>query len=291
MLLRSGADLLRSGEAFADLSGWTKVGLSGADAAAWLDDLVSADLSGLGSGLARRALLLSPTGAIRAEFTVAVHEGTILVIQGPGQPRSIGALLAPYVLSSDVVLEDRTDDLSLFALPGESRPPEVPLATPSTPSCTGRGTDLLAPAGDRDRVAGFLSKTLVQVTADDLEAWRISAGFPRVGVDVDPDDLPEEAGLGRAVSYEKGCYLGQEAVAKVRNLGHPRRLVLAFDAAGPAAVGDPILRGESEAGRITSATDVGGGRTRVLARIRWDARDASLTTGAGVPLRSVEDSR
>jgi folate-binding Fe-S cluster repair protein YgfZ len=116
------ADLLSGGEAFADLSLWRKTFVSGGDAFLWLNDLVSADISGLEAGRARRSLLLSPTGRVRAEFTAAVTGDGILLIQDP-EHEVIGELLARYVLSSDVDLQDRTEELALFGFPGMAKPP------------------------------------------------------------------------------------------------------------------------------------------------------------------------
>lgn len=285
-------DALRSGKAFVDLSFWRKIALSGADAFGWLNDLVSADISYLGPNRARRALLLSPTGRIRAEFTIAVPGGNLVLLQDPSQPVAIDALLAPYVLSSDVELEDRTDDLALFAFPGRSNPPDTPGTSPSIPSCTGAGADLMALAEDHDFLLGTLSKAYALAGNEDLERWRVIAGIPRFGVDATEEDLPPEGGFGAAVAYDKGCYLGQESVARVRNLGHPRRVVLHLTASERVSPGDPVEDAGAEVGRITSATEHGGEagdgeRWWALAKVRWDAREATLASANGVPLSPV----
>jgi folate-binding protein YgfZ len=279
---------LRAGEAFADVSYWRKVEVSGADARAWLDDLVTADLSGLSEGYARHALLLSPTGGVRASFTVSVPDGTILLIQDPMQPTSVQDLLERYVLSSDVILEDRTSALAVFAFPGRTQGPSLPGTAQSTPSCVGKGVDIVATAESYDALLRSLSERFVHAGNEELEAWRIEAGIPRFGVDALEGDLPQEAGLSAAVSREKGCFPGQEAVAKVDTLGHPRRVVLALEAEGAASPGDPVMLDGSEVGEITSAT-VSGDRTLLLARLRWEARDAELQTelGAKLTLRDV----
>jgi len=124
-------------------------------------------------------------------------------------------------------------------------------------------------------------------TEDDLEAWRGAAGVPRFGVDATEDDLPQEAGLAGAVSFGKGCYLGQEAVAKVRNLGHPRRVLFHAEANAPVASGDAVVVDGRDAGRVTSAATANG-RTLAFAQVRWDAREGPFTTPAGVNLRTVD---
>ena len=273
-----------SATAFGDLSFWRAVGVSGADALAWLNDLVSADISQLVPGRACRSLLLSPTGRVRAEFTVAVPGGTPVLLQDPAQPRAIADLLAPYILSSDVELQDRTGELALFAFPGRATAPDLAGAAPSAPSCLGAGADLIGPGRDHHRLLGRLVEAFSAVGNEDLEAWRIAAAIPKFGVDALEDDLPQECGLAGAVSFAKGCYLGQEAVAKVRNLGHPRRLLLAMESAGAVAAGEPVLAGDREVGEVTSAVPLGEGWA-MLVRVRWDGRDEPLRTALGTPLR------
>lgn len=267
---------------FADLSGWRKVAVSGPDALEWLNDLVSADLSRLSPGRAARSLLLSPTGGVRAEFTAVPTDDGFLLLQDPGQ-RSVLDLLSPYTLSSDVALEDRTDRFALLAIPNRARPLEGVKASASTPSCLGPGLDLIAPASEAARLVEAVSISLVQATEDQVEAWRVLAGLPRLGVDVIESDLPQEAGLEAAVAFDKGCYLGQEAVAKVRNLGHPRRLLLPIEADAPVSAGDLVLADGREAGTLTSVAVVDG-RSLGLARIGWAARVGPFLTAGGVAL-------
>jgi folate-binding Fe-S cluster repair protein YgfZ len=188
-------------------------------------------------------LLLSPTGQIRAEFTVAALPEATLLLQDPAQPASIGDLLARYVLSSDVRLEDRTDALTLVAVPGATNASlvaagdaaAVGAASLSSPSCVGRGVDILGPVAGHDVLIDAMSADFTRVDAAALEAWRVAAGLPRFGVDALEDDLPQEGGFGDAVESDG------------------RRV-----------------------GAITSATATEG-RWSVLAKVRWDARDASLT--------------
>jgi tRNA-modifying protein YgfZ len=282
---------LEAGAAFADLSFWRKVEVSGSDAGAWLQDLVSADLSGMEAGDARRSLLLSPTGRIRAEFSIARVDGGWLLLQDPEQPRPIDASLAPYVLSSDVAVEDVTDALALLAVPGGREPIEAPGARVLAPTCLGGdGFDLIVPIDRYGALVARLGERLALAGNESVEGWRILSGIPRFGVDATEDDLPEEAGLDGAVAFDKGCYLGQEAVAKVRNLGHPRRLVMHLRADGAVSPGDRVFAGDEEAGQVTSAV-ASGNRTVMLARVSWGARGEPLRTEAGTPLAPAQASR
>ena len=278
---------------YAILRGWRALAVEGPDARDWLEGLLSVEVAGLGTGEARRALLLTRTGRVRAEVAVACRgPEAFLLLQHPAQPAFIGDLLAPYVLSSKVALADRSTEVAVVALPdagaGSGPLDGAAPSPPSAPSCLGDGADLLVPAGRLGQtVAALEAAGLRPASPADLEGRRVLRGRAEMAGDAEADDLPDECGLGEAASSTKGCYLGQEAVARTRNLGHPRRLLLQLRAAGPAARGEPILDpGGEPAGSVTSAAPDPNrpGDTAVLARIRWDARDAALRTAAGVPL-------
>lgn len=275
---------LTGGSAYADVSSWRAVAVSGGDARSWLNDIVSADVADVGRERSRSSLLLSPVGSVLAAFTAAAPDGELLLVQDPAQPRSIRDLLAPYVLSSDVRLDDVTGDHAILAFPGRTEAPAAPPAVASIPSCLGAGVDLFAATNDLGPVEASLGQVLDQATDDDVEAWRITAGIPRVGTDTADGDLPQECGLEHAVSYEKGCFLGQEAVAKVRNLGRPRRLLLGLSADGPVTPGEVVQADGTPAGAVTSVARVGDLHV-LLARIRWEHRDDTLRTVGGTELR------
>lgn len=277
---------LREGRAFVDLSPWRKLRVTGTDAGRWLNDLVSAELGALDGGQAVASLLLSPTGRIRAEFTVARLGDGWLLVQDPLQPASVGELLDPYVLSSDVALEDRTGQLSLLALPGpaEATPDRPgPASGPAgyRPSALGEGLDLVGE--DRDGLAAAVGGR-VEASEEAVEVWRVERGVPRLGVDLDQDALPHETPLERAISYTKGCFLGQEAVAKVRNLGHPPFVLRAVRADGQLSPGDAVMAGDESVGRVTSGAALPEGGAAGIVRIRWTARDAGLRTESGTRL-------
>jgi tRNA-modifying protein YgfZ len=241
-----------------DLEGWTLTEVGGAEAEGWLNDLVTASIEGISDDEAVRSLLLSPTGRIRADFHVLrspAGEG-LLLLQGPGQPDAVASLLTSYVLSSDVELA-AADPTGLLVTP---RP--------------GPGwTAIRGNPGDA-----------VPVGAEALEAWRIRHGIAGFPIDLDVDSLPAEAGLDAepVIDRTKGCYLGQESVARVRNLGHPARVVLAVRADGPLHPGLAVLAEGVQAGTVTSVEPDGG--SGAMVRIRWDARRADLTAAGGVVL-------
>ncbi|HEY3264946.1 MAG TPA: hypothetical protein VGK12_07295 [Actinomycetota bacterium] len=233
------------------------VAVGGADAERWLQDLVTAGVAGLPSGGSVRSLILSPTGRIRADVHVVRTADGFLIVQPLDQPEAVDAVLGPYVLSSTVEI--------------------APASTPPVlvPDDGGWHASLEPPTGAR------------QVDDAAAERWRIESGVPAYPVDLDGESLPAEAGLDvpPVTDTAKGCFLGQESVARVRNLGHPTRVVVALLSEASTAPGDPVVTGEGVVGAVTSAADGAGGRTAVIARVRWDARDAELRTASGAVLR------
>lgn len=249
---------LEQGRAFLDLAGWNLTEVGGSDAEGWLNDLVTARVDALEAGRSVRSFLLSPTGRIRADLRVvrSATRANLVLLQGPGQPFAIADLLGPYVLSSDVALEP-TSATGLFVIPS---------------------------ADDAWLVAESLpSSNRLDATADAYETWRIRRGIPAFPADLDEDSLPAEAGLDAppVIDRDKGCYLGQESVARVRNLGHPPRVVVAVGAGGPIARGDGVVADGEPVGVITSVDASSG---TALARVRWGAERSTLASAAGTPL-------
>lgn len=272
-----GIRALRAGRAAVDLSGWRRVRVRGSDAETFLGDLVTGPVARLAPGGATRSLLLTPTGRIRADLTVARLGDAFLLVQAPDQPEPVDRLLAPYVLSSDVELAGAAEDEG----PLVAVVPDVQGET-YRPGALGVGADVLGlPAKAAAEAAG-----VPLVRAEALEAWRILEGRPRFPVDLGPDSLPHEADLEAAIDFTKGCYLGQEAVARVRNLGHPPFVMVAVRSETKVRRDDEVL-GEDErpGGRVTSAAEDPDGGWGALVRVRWEAREGDLRTSSGVALR------
>jgi len=271
---------LTEGRAMLDLHAYRTVYVAGADARRWLHDLVTADVASLGPGEARRTLLLDPTGHIRADMQVACDGDGFWLFQAPDAGADIAAALSPYVLSSDVDLDDRTGRRRLLALPGSD-----PATGTFTPSIAGPGVDVLLDAGSMPP----RGRTLVE--NDAAEVWRIRTGRARMGVDFDERSIPAEAALDETIDTTKGCFLGQESVARVRNLGHPPRVLVHLRADAAVDPGAPVVSADGAgAGTVTSAAADDRGGTVVLASIRWPARTGLLATADGVRLVPVGSS-
>ncbi|HEX6398932.1 MAG TPA: tRNA-modifying protein YgfZ, partial [Actinomycetota bacterium] len=127
--------------------------------------------------------------------------------------------------------------------------------------------------------AGLSAADFVEASPEALERRRIRRGVPRMGADFGTDALPAEVGLESAIDLTKGCFLGQESVAKVRNLGHPPRAIVPVRSRSPLRVGMPVLAGGAEVGEVTSVA--ADGHVDAIARIRWGAAGQELSTPAG----------
>lgn len=278
-------EALDEGLAYAELKEVVLTLVSGSDARVWLNDLVTTDVHTLGRYETRPSLLLGPTGRIRASFHVlALGDRDFALAQSPDQPEAVSNALAPYVLSSDVVLSPSR--LRLFAVPGGADPPER-FGSAYRPSVLGGGYDLLLGASDdavfEDLRQNLASGGFLPAGLEAVESRRIRRGVAAFPQDLDTESLPAEAGFDTApvTDRTKGCFLGQEAVAKVANLGHPTRVVVPVEADAAIRAGETVRAGDGvDVGLVTSASDRLG-----IVRVRWRARDTDLATASGTRLR------
>ena len=274
---------LRAGRGFVDVSDRHVVRVRGADAVGWLHDLLTADIAGLSPGAACRSLLLSPTGHVRADVQVIRRADDVLLVQDETQPDDIGAALTPYVLSSDVAIDDLTGDLVILALPHAAGFPAA--TTGATPSCLGPGVDVIGPAADAPVLRAALEEAgLLEARSAAAEAWRILEGRPGWAPSSIKRSLPAEARLDDLIDTTKGCFLGQESVARVRNLGHPPRVLRHVRGSHPLDVGAPVRDGDAIVGAVTSVARIDDRYVVALVRTTWAAATARLTDTDGHPL-------
>jgi tRNA-modifying protein YgfZ len=265
-------EALDDGRGFVDRSEDRAIAVSGADARGWLGDLVTADIASLVPGTCCRSLLLTPTGRIRADMWIAqLDDGAFLVVQSSDQPEPVDDVLRPYVLSSAVRLELASGGRSVLLFPARE---EI---------ITGRGDELSAL---RSRSAEGES---ILVDERAFEIWRVSRGDPRMGIDFEAGALPAEAGLERLIDVAKGCFLGQESVAKVRNLGHPPTMLRHLRCDTRVIAGTSVSAADgtsagSVVGRITSTAPTRDGGTVLIARVEFQAAGVALNASDSSPL-------
>jgi tRNA-modifying protein YgfZ len=186
------------------------------------------------------------------------------------------------VLSSAVEMDDHSERSLIVAVLGGLVAEDGDGALVLAPSVLGSGHDVIVPRGEPARRlrAHLRGRGLVELTEKDLETRRIRRGDVRMGADFGSDALPAEAGLEDAIDMTKGCFLGQESVAKVRNLGHPPRVLRHVLSLTPVAPGAPVLAAGVAIGEVTSAAE-GNGGTDAIVRVRWDASLGELSTATG----------
>ncbi len=301
--MNRGYEALRSGAAWMNLSAGGRIAVRGRDRARLLHNLTSNEVKKLAAGFGCYAFLLSPQGRIQADVTLLVFDDRFLLDTEPELREKIAAHIRRYIIADQVELEDVTADTCAIALEGpesavvlEKAGGTVPAgdyqhvpwgaATVARISLTGQpGFRIYDRASQADEIIHRLAEAGAQpATEEDARVVRIENGRPRYGEDIRDTSLPQETGQMHAVSFTKGCYLGQEIVERIRAQGHVnRKLVrLRLDSAAPVAAGAKLTAGGAEAGEITSSVYSPAQRSAVaLAYVRanYATPGQELTTG------------
>ena len=255
---------LATGTGMVDRSHRGVVRITGPDRLSWLHSLSTQDLEHLEPGQSAETLILSPQGHIEHHLTLTDDGDALWAHVEPGTAGALLAFLESMRFMLRVEPADVTGDYAVLTvtgglpeagpLPGDALPPGTAAAVRGA-----LGTDLLVARGDLDRAATkFADGGLTLAGMQAYEALRIAARRPRLGLDTDHRTIPHEVGwIESAVHLNKGCYRGQETVARVHNLGHPpRRLVfLHLDGSEDRLPrhGDPVQLEEATIGFVGSA--------------------------------------
>lgn len=275
---------LSQGVAAVDLSHLGVLRVTGPDRLSWLHSLTSQALERLGAGMSTAALILSPHGHVEHELHVVDDgEATWLIVEAAATPK-IYQYLDSMRFMLRVELADVTEEFAVVWEPVREVHASFPTwliapeyaGTGVTESGTDRGGDaskyidhrpdflvgreVIIPRGQLLEYLGTQAPGGISSLAGTwaLEAMRVAAGVPRVSADTDHRTLPHELGwIGPAVHLAKGCYRGQEAVARVHNMGRPPRRLVLLHLDGGAEIlpehGDAVLIGEREVGWIGTA--------------------------------------
>lgn len=262
-----------------------QVQVKGADRVSFLNNMLSNDVKSLAAGSGMQAALLSQKGKLVSDMIVYRLEESLLLEMEPEQIGPVMKALTRYIVSEDVKLEDVSEREAVISLEGprasellsklvEGSLPELPLyhfihagiqETPVQVSAArhgpGPGFDVSLAA---DRAVALLDRILdagadvgLRMAGHSTQnTRRIEAGIPVFGVDMNESHLLMETGLENAVSFNKGCYLGQEYVARLAHRGHlNRKLVgLKISSAYIPSPGNEILGEGQPVGQVTSAT-------------------------------------
>ncbi len=279
---------LRTAAAVVDLSFRGRLCLTGADRVRLLNGQVTNDVKGLSTGVGCAAAFCSPKGKLVADVRIFALQDELLLDFEPGLSASLVQRLEHHIVAEDVQVVDVVPYYGLLTVQGPRASgvvkrlglfPALPeselhfarvsdatlgeVYLMNRPRCGFPGFDLFVPV---DALGAVFDK-LVAAARDEggglagfdaLDLARFEAGIPRFPVDMDETNLPPEAGLDRnAISYSKGCYTGQETIARLRTYGQVVKSLRGFqllDSPDPLpAKGVKLFKGEREVGYITSA--------------------------------------
>jgi tRNA-modifying protein YgfZ len=307
-----------------DRSGRGKLLLTGAEAAEFLQGQLTNDVERLEPGEGCYAALLDRKGHMQADMRVlslsGAPYGPVRSIRRTGTPGEqaiwldtepeplpvVRRHLETYKIGRDVEVEDVTEESAILSLIGPrgadlaGAPPlpehaSAPVAVGGIECLavgTADGIDLIVAAEEARRLRTVLTGAgAVEVDPGAAEILRIEAGTPRFGAEMDGATMPAEAGIvERAVNFEKGCYIGQETVARLHYRGKPNRRLRGLRLSAPAPPGTALLLGEKQVGAVGSSCVSPVHGPIALAVLRREAEPgAELAAGEdGVTARVVD---
>jgi folate-binding protein YgfZ len=256
------------------------VSLAGKDRVRWLNGMVSNNIRDLAPGKGVYAFVLNPQGNIQGDLYAFNRGGSLVLEIDQAQPNLLPQLRR-YIIMDKVDVEEFGDRFSIIALAGPKA--EQVLAcngialVASEPlafsELTWNGTTITVVRGDNPCIPSYnfwvpkehaveLWSSLVQngateVHAPAVEAFRILCGIPKIGADIRERTLPQEAAQDRALNFNKGCYIGQEIVERIRARGSVHRVLTGFEISGPTPItGSTIQADGKDIGVITSTAMV-----------------------------------
>ena len=273
-------EALQTGAAWIELPGRAQIEMTGDDRASFLHNLCTNEVKALTPGSGCETFFTNVQGKTIGFGYLFVSETSIVIDSEPGEAETLLSHLDKYLISEKVELVDHSDEGTQFLVAGpraaellsgfcgDSIPQELfahrefkingASVHVRCVDYAGPGSYLLRVSPDAgDAIQQALTQAeILQASEADVEARRIEQGTPRFGVDLDATNLPQElARDDRAISFTKGCYLGQETVARIDALGHVNRVLvgLAFEGEEIPPAGTPLTHESNEVGRVTSA--------------------------------------
>jgi folate-binding protein YgfZ len=290
-----------------DRSDRGKLLLRGSESAEFLQGQLTNDVEALSPGEGCYAALLDRKGHMQADMRVlCLAEDEVWIDTEPEALAATRRHLDMYKIGREVELEDVTAERAILSLLGPrsadlaGAPPLRPYTSTSLTvagiDCLAVGTDfgidLIASAADAERLLSVLTDAGAhEVEPAAVEILRIEAGTPRFGAEMDTATMPAEAGIVEAaVDFEKGCYIGQETVARLHYRGKPNRHLRGLRLSAPAAAGSGLRRGDKEVGAVGSSCVSPVLGPIALAIVRREAEPGSeLAVGEdGVTARVVD---
>jgi aminomethyltransferase len=312
LALTPGYLALADSAAILDLSARGRIRVTGEDRARLLHAMTTNHVQGLKPGEGQYTFFLNAQGQIQADAYILCFADHFLLDVEPQSRQAIFDHLDHFIIADDVTLEDVTDQTFALGLEGPQAlrlAGEIGMTAPhaacshsewdsysvaAITSTGAPGVRVYGPALRKDEAVGILvNGGAIEATAEDGETFRVTQFRPRYGHDITGKSLPQETQQMRAVHFQKGCYLGQEIVERVRSRGHINKLLVGFtgDSEHAPPVGAKVAYGGKEDGEVTSAVAVDGkfyGLAIMRAQIAnpgtivgIDGRPATLTALAG----------
>jgi tRNA-modifying protein YgfZ len=272
-------ELVTEAAGWMDSSDRAKVVLRGGETIDFLQGQVTNDVDAIAPGGGCYAAVLSHKGKLRTDLRVLRGDDWFGLDCDPVGAAVLLHMVQTYTLGRDVSFEDNSASRSILSLVGPAAAAALDVAPPTEEHAfvsgehglyvrTLLGVDVFCT--DLEATAAALD--LPQVSTDAAECARIESGRPRLGLDMDGDTIPQEAGINdRAVSFTKGCYVGQETVARLHYRGKPNRHLRGLRLSSPAARGDEILLGDKVVGKVGSACESPRFGPIALALVRREA--------------------
>ena len=295
--MSQGYEALRNGAASWDVSARGRIVVRGRDRARLLHNLTSNEVKKMQPGQGCYAFLLTPQGRIQADITLLCFAEHFLIDTEPELHEKVQQLIRKYIIADQVELDDVSAATGSIAVEGPGAAelfrkigaptPEIAYAHQAWGDATVAAVSLTGQPGFR--IYCDASRTVViaeQIAAagavpaaeEDVRTVRIENGLPRYGEDIRETTLPQETQQMHAVSFTKGCYLGQEIVERIRAMGHVNKKLVRLRGDGPLAAGSKLTANGADAGEITS---VAGAAALGYVRANFSEPGTELSTGSG----------
>lgn len=256
MTQRSGSER----DFFLDLSACAKLRVGGADTFRFLNGQITNDLRKASETVAIEACVLNAKGKLNAQIFISVIGEAFLIDAEPELRETLRARLERYVIADDVQIEDVTDEFSLFHVFTEKPPALESGRILSARRFATTGWDIWSDSARHDTVARELASAYVFIDSVAADVMRIEQGLPRWGHELTDEIIPIEANLEeRTIDYQKGCYIGQEVISRIKMSGQTNKRLCGLISLNntPLQPGMKLVAPSAsgkEAGWITSVT-------------------------------------
>jgi len=308
---------LQKGCGIYDLGFRARLSLTGSDRVRWMNGMVTNNVRDLAEGRGVYAFLLNAQGRILGDMYVYNRGESLVVETDRSQVEKITATFDHFIIMDDVEVTNISEQETALGLAGpRSREllnaagiavQEIQPLQMATPQCQCecdclectviRGDDAaqesyeiwLAPKDVYKTWRALIAAGATPVGSEALEMQRIAAGIPLYGVDIRERDLPQETEQMRALNFNKGCYVGQEIVERIRSRGNVHRKFTGFiiEGAPGTPAGSKVASGEKEVGEVTSAAVLGAGSDQRTIALGYIRREVGLP-GADVTIAGAQ---